>query len=63
MATVRAVHQLRQLAPSIVAIDEHRHKERLDAGDRAGFDRGEYAEQDAAENNDDGDQAPDGVDA
>src|SRR6476660_1229196 len=53
--------QFRNLAPFDVAIDEHRHKERVDARDRARFRRCKYAGQDAAENNDDGDHTPNSV--
>ena len=44
-----------------VAIDEHRDEERVDAGDRAGLGRREHAGQDAAEDDHDGDHAPDRV--
>ena len=63
MPTVRMTRadQFRNIAPFDVAIDEHRHKESVDARDRAGFGRCKHAGQDAAENNNDGDHAPDGV--
>ena len=52
-----------QLAPFVVAIDEHRDDEGVDAGDRRRFRRREDAAQDAAEDDEDGEQAPERLDA
>ena len=51
-----------QVAPAVVAIDEHGDEERPHAGDGAGLDRGEDAAEDAAQNDDERDQAPRRVD-
>src|SRR5207237_2493904 len=54
--------KLRQVAPAVIAIDEHRDEERPDARHGTGFDGCEYPEQDAADNDDDRDQTPGRVD-
>src|SRR5579871_4423944 len=56
------VQEYGQVAPAIVAIDEHGDEERPDAGDRAGLDGGEDAAQDAAEDDHQRDQAPGRID-
>src|SRR6478672_13333583 len=56
-----AADQFRNFTPLDVAIDEHRHQEGVDAGNRPGFRRREDTGQDTAKDNDDGDHAPDRV--
>ena len=56
------MHQSRQIAPAVIAIDEHGDEEGPDAGHRAGFDRGEHAGKDAAEDDHQGDQTPQRLD-
>ena len=56
-----ASDQLRQIAPFAVAIDEHRHQKRVDAGDRGGFSRREDAGEDPAEDDHDRDHSPNRV--
>src|SRR5690242_1079534 len=52
------MNKLWQVAPTVIAIDEHRNEKCPDASHRAGFYGGEHAKQDAADNDDDRNQAP-----
>ena len=54
--------QLRQVAPAIVAIDEHRHEEGPNAGDGARLDRGEDSAENAAEDDRQCHEPPEGID-
>jgi hypothetical protein len=54
----RAVHQLGQIAPLVVAVDEHRDEKRPQHRDRSRLGGGEHARQDAAQDDDHGRQAP-----
>src|SRR6478672_419232 len=56
-----AADQFWNFTPFYVAIDEHRHQEGVDAGNRPGFRRREDAGQDTAKDNGDGDHAPNRV--
>ncbi len=54
----RAVHQLGQLTPLVVAVDEHGDEERPQHRDRRRFRGSEDARENAAENDDHRHQAP-----
>ncbi len=56
------VQQDGQVAPAIVAIDEHGHEERPDAGDGPRFNGRENSTQNAAEDDEQRHQSPGGVD-
>jgi hypothetical protein len=62
MATVGAVHERGQVAPPIVAVDEHSDKEHPYAGDRPRLNRREHSAEDAAKYNRERDQAPQRLD-
>ena len=56
-----AMHENRQLVPLVIAVIEHGDEEGPDAGDRGRLGGGVPARENAAENNDDGKQARQGV--
>ena len=59
----RAVHQLGQVAPAVVTVNEHGHKEGPNHRNRGRLGGGKNTAHDAAQNDDHGHQAPHGVQA